>query len=74
MKINFIKYSAALLMSSIVLVGCSNNDEVAPTMPAEMATDFSGTFVQKDQMGRPAVNTVFVSSMSSLSYVPSVVG
>ena len=64
MKINFIKYSAALLMSSIVLVGCSNNDEVSPTMPAEMATDFSGTFVQKDQMGRPAVNTVFVSSAS----------
>jgi hypothetical protein len=64
MKINFIKYTAALLMSSIVLVGCSNNDEVSPTMPAEMTTDFSGTFVQKDQMGRPAVNTVFVSSAS----------
>ncbi|PWG05524.1 hypothetical protein DIS07_09180 [Polaribacter aquimarinus] len=29
-----------------------------------MGPDFSGTFVQKDQMGRPAVNTVFVSASS----------
>ncbi len=61
MKINFIKYTAALLMSSIVLVSCSNNedDSVLPS-----TTDFSGTYLQKDQMGRPAVNTVFVSSGS----------
>jgi hypothetical protein len=30
----------------------------------ELSVDFSGTFVQKDQMGRPAVNTVFVSTAS----------
>jgi hypothetical protein len=63
MKINFIKYTAAFLMSSIVLVGCSNNeDDAAIIKPEEMGVDFSGTYAQKDQMGRPAVNTVFVSS------------
>ncbi|TXD49391.1 DUF4331 family protein [Polaribacter sp. IC073] len=60
MKINFIKYTAALLMSSIVLVSCNNNDDE----PVIIKTDFSGTFAQKDQMGRPAVNTVFTSSAS----------
>lgn len=66
MKINFIKNTAALIMLSTVLVGCSNNDtdDNSVIMPEEMATDFSGTFVQKDQLGRPAVNTVFVSSAS----------
>ncbi|MDX6745829.1 DUF4331 family protein [Polaribacter sp. PL03] len=60
MKTNFIKYTAALLMSSIVLVSCNDNDNDI----ASITTDFSGTYVQKDQMGRPAVNTVFVSSSS----------
>jgi hypothetical protein len=62
MKTNFIIYTAALLMSSIVLVACSK-DEMSPVI-VEMGTDFSGTFVQQDQLGRPAVNTVFVSSAS----------
>ena len=26
------------------------------------STDFSGTYVQKDQMARPAINTVFIAS------------
>lgn len=59
MKFNFIKYTAALLMSSIVFISCNNNDD---DVVAVVETDFSGTFMQKDQMGRPAVNTVFVSS------------
>ncbi|WP_411831115.1 DUF4331 family protein [Mariniflexile sp. AS56] len=29
-----------------------------------MAPDFSGTYAQQDQMGRPAVNTVFTSAAS----------
>lgn len=61
MKINFMKYTAILLLSTIVLVACDNNDN-SIMMPEEMGVDFSGTYVQKDQMGRPAVNTVFVSS------------
>jgi hypothetical protein len=66
MKINFIKYTAALLMSSIVLVSCSSNDNddnsVITPDPMEMGPDFSGTYAQKDHMGRPAVGTVFASS------------
>ena len=66
MRINFIKYTAALVLSSVVLVGCSDNEvgDNSVITPVEMATDFSGTFAQKDQMGRPAVNTVFTSSAS----------
>lgn len=43
---------------SFLAFNCSNDDDVtiAP------GPDFSGTYEQADQMGRPAVNTVFVSS------------
>ncbi|WP_435414815.1 DUF4331 family protein [Polaribacter aestuariivivens] len=61
MKINFIKYTAILAITSLIMVGCSNNDNNEPT---PIPVDFSGTFMQKDQMGRPAVNTVFVSASS----------
>lgn len=47
---------------SILAFNCSNddnNDIITPNEP-----DFSGTYSQDDQMGRPAVNTVFVSSDS----------
>tara|TARA_R110001592_G_scaffold194097_4_gene441518 strand:- start:1366 stop:1923 length:558 start_codon:yes stop_codon:yes gene_type:complete len=60
MKIYKIKYLAIAFLSLIV-VSCNNNDDDGMT---EITSDFSGTFVQKDQMGRPAVNTVFVSSAS----------
>lgn len=60
MKYTYIKYITFIFSLTFILVGCSNNDNnVLP-----MGPDFSGTFVQKDQMGRPAVNTVFVSSAS----------
>lgn len=58
MKINIQKYIAILALSLIV-VSCDNDSE-----DLTISSDFSGTFVQKDQMGRPAVNTVFVSSSS----------
>ncbi|SDS02704.1 protein of unknown function [Polaribacter sp. KT25b] len=60
MKIYKIKYLAIAFLSLIV-VSCNNNDDDGMI---EITSDFSGTFVQKDQMGRPAVNTVFVSSAS----------
>lgn len=61
MKFNYIKYTAILTLSAFIFMGCSNDDEmtIEPQGP-----DFSGTFTQQDQMGRPAVNTVFVSSSS----------
>jgi hypothetical protein len=66
MKINFIKYTAALLMLSVVLVSCSSNDNddnsVITPDPVATGPDFSGTYAQKDHMGRPAVGTVFASS------------
>ncbi|MCG1036310.1 DUF4331 family protein [Polaribacter sp. DS7-9] len=60
MKFNNIKY-LAILTFSLLVVSCNNDDD---DMEMVMDTDFSGTYVQKDQMGRPAVNTVFVSSDS----------
>ena len=55
MKNNILKYATALFISSLVLVGCSNNDDNA----METAATFEGTFAIQDQMGRPAINTVF---------------
>jgi Domain of unknown function (DUF4331) len=39
------------------LASCNDDDTVT-----EPTLDFSGTFVQKDQMARPAINTVFIAS------------
>lgn len=50
----------AIATFSLFVMSCNNNDDTMTEIP----TDFSGTYVQKDQMGRPAVNTVFVSSAS----------
>jgi hypothetical protein len=50
-----------LFLSTLLLTlsySCSDDDDTMDTL------DFSGTYAQKDQMGRPAVNTVFVSSGS----------
>ena len=61
MKIYKIKYIAIAFLSFLV-VSCNNNDDAEAMV--EMGTDFSGTYSQRDQMGRPAVNTVFVSAAS----------
>lgn len=50
-------FAIAILVGSLAF-NCSNDDR--PTGPTGI--DFTGTFAQEDQMGRPAVNTVFVSS------------
>ena len=59
MKIYKIKYLAIAVLS-LFIISCNNNDDNEP----EVTIDFTGTYMQKDQMGRPAVNTVFVSSAS----------
>ena len=59
-NINKFKIVTLALVTALVSVNCDNNDNDMDDMPA--ATDFSGTFVQQDQMGRPAINTVFVAS------------
>ncbi|WP_394338510.1 DUF4331 family protein [Hanstruepera neustonica] len=46
---------------------CSNDDDYTPPNNGGgggNGPDFSGVYAQQDQMGRPAVNTVFVSSDS----------
>lgn len=60
MRINNIKqFAIAILIASLVF-NCNNDDDNMGSQP--MGPDFSGTYAQQDQMGRPAVNTVFVSS------------
>lgn len=53
-------YTLAILLSFFAF-NCSNNDD---NVIINTGPDFSGTYTQADQMGRPAVNTVFVSSAS----------
>ncbi len=52
------------ILTSILLVGCSNNDESTAenTNAQRRGNHFRGTFVQQDQMARPAINTVFIAS------------
>jgi len=50
----------AILITSTLLIGCSSDDDT--TTMTDPSPDFTGTFAQSDQMGRPAVNTVFVSA------------
>jgi hypothetical protein len=58
MKTNNFKLIALALVCAVVSVNCDNND----SDNAAVSADFSGTFVQQDQMARPAINTVFIAS------------
>lgn len=54
------KLLSLALLGSTVLLSCSNDDD--SSNPGPDGPDFTGTFAQQDQMARPAINTVFVSS------------
>jgi hypothetical protein len=56
MKTNKFKIIALSVLTAIVFTSCDNNDDNA------QQTDFSGTYTLKDQMARPAINTVFIAS------------
>lgn len=63
----------ASLTIALFAVGCSNDD----SNDNVNSLDFSGTYTQQDQMGRPAINTVFVSSGNKDNFnttIPSVMG
>lgn len=63
----------ALLFVSQTLMSCDTEEAII----FDALPDFSGTYSQDDQMGRPAVNTVFVSSGSKDLFnttVPSMQG
>lgn len=51
---------------ALAFVSCSSDDDamMQDNNQYNQEPDFSGTYGQTDQMGRPAVNTVFVSSSS----------
>lgn len=53
MKTNKYIIVALVLVVSMLSVNCSNNSD---------SIDYSGTYVQKDQMARPAINTVFIAA------------
>jgi len=71
---NIKKIVPCLVLISTFFVGCSNNNE--NTTSKDNATskenmtskfgpygiNFEGTFVQQDQMARPAINTVFIAA------------
>ncbi len=62
MKNQIIKIVMVTAVLSFTAFNCSNDDDNGPTGPT--GPNFTGTFIQEDQIGRPAVNTVFVSSGS----------
>ncbi|WGD35004.1 DUF4331 family protein [Olleya sp. YS] len=57
-----LKNIITVLLVTLVAFNCSNDDDAGPNSPT--GPDFTGTYTQQDQMGRPAVNTVFVSTGS----------
>lgn len=68
MKFNNLKITAIAVLVAFTAFNCSNDDDngvMATDPPMENpGPDFSGTYAQRDQMARPAVNTVFISSGS----------
>lgn len=58
MKINNIKLMAIAVLVSFSAFNCSDDDDNTPM--GEVLPNFTGTYTQEDQMGRPAINTVFV--------------
>lgn len=57
MKFNNIKITAIVALMALTVYNCSNDDD----SNGPKAPEFSGTYVQEDQMARPAISTVFVS-------------
>ncbi|MBG6111570.1 hypothetical protein H4V97_000655 [Flavobacterium sp. CG_23.5] len=58
-KSNKFKIIAVAVVCAIGAVSCNNDDNSTDPMAS---ADFSGTFVQQDQMARPAINTVFIAA------------
>lgn len=56
---NKFKMIAVALACAAVSVNCDNNDSDGDPVAS---IDFTGTFVQQDQMARPAINTVFIAA------------
>ncbi|MGB5418348.1 DUF4331 family protein [Algibacter sp.] len=61
-----IKILTLVLTVSLMAFNCTDNDD--NDFVAMEGPDFSGTYSQEDQMGRPAVNTVFNASADKDTY------
>ncbi len=57
MKTNRFTLLLVTAFFGVATISCNNDDDAQDT-----TVDFSGTYSQKDQFGRPAINTVFVGS------------
>lgn len=67
MKLNNFK-TLFIFLAMIGFMSCSNDDDAVITTDDDggvMPVDFSGTFAQEDQMGRPGINTVFSPDSST---------
>jgi len=62
MKTNKFKITALTILVSAMFVSCNNDDSDSNSVVIPDNNDFSGTYVQQDQMARPAINTVFIAS------------
>ena len=65
--INFRIIAIALVCVATAFVGCSNDENRTTNSNDSLKSghygkNFAGTFVQQDQMARPAINTVFIGS------------
>ncbi|MDY8137374.1 DUF4331 family protein [Aquimarina sp. 2201CG5-10] len=56
MKLSNLKYIVATLILTFGLTSCSDDDDTIGIV--DPVVDFTGTFSQEDQMGRPGINTV----------------
>jgi hypothetical protein len=64
--INFRIMALSFTFLATFFVGCSNDESAQNSETsndqARYGVNFTGTFVQQDQMARPAINTVFIAS------------
>jgi len=78
MKFNNIKLITIAMLVCFTAYNCSNDDDNGSSDPMNPTPpDFSGTYAQEDQMGRPAINTVFVDMADKSTFnmtVPSAQG
>ena len=62
MKTNSVyKIVLGLVLTTTLTVSCNNDDQMADNASKD-GGNFGGTYVQQDQMARPAINTVFIAS------------
>ncbi len=79
--LKFTIITLSFISLSTLFVSCDNNDGITDPNNDQLAKSgkkFAGTFVQQDQMARPAINTVFIGSGSPKdafnSAIPSTMG